>query len=753
MRKRLAFAGVAGLAALALGFWLWPSSGPDATSSASSEPSVAVRDAAKRRAALANLARFAVAPAQAGELSGKVVGPGAAGAHVALAGMRLNKTVTTDAEGAFKIGELPPGEYKLDASAGEMAAETLGPIPLGAGEQIGGLVLQLVQTGSVSGQVLDAATRGPVPNALLTAGGASAATGDDGSFDLRGLPPGEATLSVACAGYVSSSTHITVPRGKKQTGVTLVLTRAAHVAGTVSRSDGTPVAGAMVFAERYDFGAVADASVLGTTADDGTFAGDVAPGRVTLRATAQTGEAKSNELELHAGDVLEGQKLVLDVGGDIVGQIFEADGSPAAGATVLAVEIESQRASGAVSAGPDGRYQISGLPAGVYAVVARSGPRAAQQAGIRIEPGDTQKADVRFGGATVEGVVVDASNQPLVGAQVSASPEGAAMVAATGVEAGPGGHFKLEGLSGTRFALKATHPSGTAELHGVAADARGVVLKVAAQSELWGTVFDDQGQAVTDLQVVADPLVTTDGAARAMGHFASVSGEFHLPCAPGKYRVRVAATGYSTETTQSEAPAHGKSNEIRLTLRHDRTITGTVVDGRNNAPVAGAHVATRSTLLYAFGRASPAHQGGWTATDATGHFTLRDAEPGQVTLFASAEGHGFARPLQVGAESSGPVQLVLQGGGQNQPEDFAGVGMQLDPSFHITQVFDSGPADLAGVRAGDTIVSIDGQPVAGRPLGDVINEIRGEVGTPVAVTVQRDGQTLTLVPTRAQVKF
>src|SRR6185312_9522611 len=165
------------------------------------------------------------------------------------------------------------------------------------------------------------------------------------------------------------------------------------------------------------------------------------------------------------GDSLADQKLVLDVGGDIGGQVSEADVSPATSATVAAVEIESRRATGGVSTGPDGRYQISGVPAGVYTVVARSGPRSAQTSGVRIEPGDTQKADVHFGGATVEGIVVDASNQPLVGAQVSGSPEGAAMVAATGVEAGPGGHFKLEGLSGTRFALKATHPSGTAELH------------------------------------------------------------------------------------------------------------------------------------------------------------------------------------------------------------------------------------------------------------------------------------------------
>ncbi len=48
-----------------------------------------------------------------------------------------------------------------------------------------------------------------------------------------------------------------------------------------------------------------------------------------------------------------------------------------------------------------------------------------------------------------------------------------------------------------------------------------------------------------------------------------------------------------------------------------------------------------------------------------------------------------------------------------------------------------GPADLAGIRAGDTIVAIDGQPTAGRSQSDVIHLLRGPVVSTVGVGIAR----------------
>jgi carboxyl-terminal processing protease len=51
---------------------------------------------------------------------------------------------------------------------------------------------------------------------------------------------------------------------------------------------------------------------------------------------------------------------------------------------------------------------------------------------------------------------------------------------------------------------------------------------------------------------------------------------------------------------------------------------------------------------------------------------------------------------------------------------------------------DGSPAARAGIRAGDTILSIDGQAVGGGPLGDAIASIRGAVGTVVKLGIGRE---------------
>ncbi len=59
--------------------------------------------------------------------------------------------------------------------------------------------------------------------------------------------------------------------------------------------------------------------------------------------------------------------------------------------------------------------------------------------------------------------------------------------------------------------------------------------------------------------------------------------------------------------------------------------------------------------------------------------------------------------------------------------------------LEVIQLLDASPAALAGIRAGDLIVSLDGRPIAG--VGDLQRTLVGDlVGRSVEVTLERDGR-------------
>lgn len=76
---------------------------------------------------------------------------------------------------------------------------------------------------------------------------------------------------------------------------------------------------------------------------------------------------------------------------------------------------------------------------------------------------------------------------------------------------------------------------------------------------------------------------------------------------------------------------------------------------------------------------------------------------------------------------------------------FGGVGIEVDGKdgeLVVLAPIEGSPADRAGVRSGDRVVSVDGVDVRGQPLDKIIKKMRGQVGTHVRLGVRRDKQTL-----------
>ncbi|MGQ0550076.1 MAG: S41 family peptidase [Armatimonadota bacterium] len=85
-----------------------------------------------------------------------------------------------------------------------------------------------------------------------------------------------------------------------------------------------------------------------------------------------------------------------------------------------------------------------------------------------------------------------------------------------------------------------------------------------------------------------------------------------------------------------------------------------------------------------------------------------------------------------------------------QGDQVVGVGIIIEDKSGqpaITEVIEGSPASEAGLRGGDVITAVDGTPTTGQSLEQVSAMIRGAEGTPVVLTIRREGQSAPLVLT------
>ncbi len=78
---------------------------------------------------------------------------------------------------------------------------------------------------------------------------------------------------------------------------------------------------------------------------------------------------------------------------------------------------------------------------------------------------------------------------------------------------------------------------------------------------------------------------------------------------------------------------------------------------------------------------------------------------------------------------------------------YAGVGSvisQRDSFVMIQEVYENSPSHKYGLKAGDVLLSVDGEKAVGSTTSDVSKKLRGVAGTPVKVVVKRGDKEVTL---------
>ena len=128
-----------------------------------------------------------------------------------------------------------------------------------------------------------------------------------------------------------------------------------------------------------------------------------------------------------------------------------------------------------------------------------------------------------------------------------------------------------------------------------------------------------------------------------------------------------------------------------------------------------------------------------------------DIEPGKLMKTAIDAMLASLDPYTVYIPESEIEDVKMQLMGQ-----YGGIGMlihQRGDYVYASEPYEGMPANLAGLKAGDKILEIDGQSAEGKTTAEVSSALRGQAGTELKVKIERDGKVLEKTLTRREIKL
>jgi hypothetical protein len=628
-------------------------------------------------------------------------------------------------DGAFRVDGLRAEPVFLAASSGSLASDVLGPFVVAPGKTIDGLVLELKPTVTLDGVVRDTVTRAPIPRAVISWSGGATQTNEQGAFQLP-APKSQIWLDVMAKGFLPRTEWVSLELARAGGRLDLSLSPVSAIEGQVLEQ-GTPRAGVSVWAELTEGLRRGERSPITLTNAKGEFRIECSEGLRRVVAVTPAGVTfPGPEVRLAVGDTQKGVVVELgDLGG--ISGVVRRDGAPLGGASLTLVNAFTEDPVSTVTAFLDGRFAFSAVPVGRYLVQVRQGAFSTI-AGPFDHRDDGQSWTIELTSGQVLSGRVD---PPSEGVRVRwrsgdwSGPSTETMTAADGT-------FRFEGVPAAQVLLDAEGPAGAATATAKPGDQ--VILKLERGSVLV-RVVDESGAAVADAVVLARSDET--GAVRKYVLMAP-DGVFQIDLPRGRWVVLAEVSGRG-RTSGRLVTVAGAPVDLTLTLTATDPVKGRVIDRVSKLPIQNARVRAESPM----GKVS-------VTTDGRGEFTL-PPQPKQVQLVVGREGYepqGFYLPARPDAANlTVELQPAPNRPFQDDAPRFEGVGMTLRPENGrvVVQVVNEGsPAERAGVRAGDVIVSIEGAP-AGADLQNVVSRIRGPAGTPVRIGFEREGRPVELV--------
>ena len=494
---------------------------------------------------------------------------------------------------SFEIRGVQPAEnYSLTLVPETLAAMHVDSLDVAAGQTIS-LEWTLGFGSSVSGRVTDLEGRGladveieAVQNPFMFGQGGlevrETETDEQGRYTLAAVRPGKVVLRYEAEGYLDRNVKLELADGQVLTGQDVQLDAGSAIAGRVTWPDGTGVADVEVEVE-FDpsfmggmeaFNAMRGASGEGDTDAEGNFrVTGLGKGPFVVTVEAERDEdADGREWRARASAVKpdgEDLLLVLEPPMGVAGRVVDDLGDPVTAFSVHARTKTSGMIQGLGAETADGsfeheegRFFLEGLRTGTWEILAHQPGYGLGQTQDLVMPAldGEELVLVLERAASIAGVVVDSSGNPVAGAAVGRKRSLANLAAsfAPGAEASRAttdeeGRFTLEGLASGSFEAVAEAaefaPSKPVAVELLPAQTvEDVVLALRTGGRILGVIYDDEGDPWAGQTVLCQDPTLSQGQ-----HWATsdAAGEFvfdHL--APGSWQVM-------TFPRDSEMPGEG----------------------------------------------------------------------------------------------------------------------------------------------------------------------------------------------------
>jgi protocatechuate 3,4-dioxygenase beta subunit len=381
---------------------------------------------------------------------------------------------TTDANGSCVIPALPQGgQLELAIDDDHFANLTYRDrVLLTDSPKTQANPIQLAAAASLSGKITFASSAAPAPNIQVIAfspasgGNAETTTAADGTYAFKQLQAGDYTVSVSPQAPIAQTftakavQDLNLAAGASKTGVDLSLIPGVTLTGSViAADDGSPVPGVQIGiygpAHPQEAG-----TVLSVQSDaSGHFTAHVPPGEQLVYVMSQTpadGFSRPSPDNKHI-TVSDGApppdiefRLPRVLMSPLKGKVIDADGNPAAGATVFAASQQTQMFQNTPYAtAADGSFStMPMLRTGKIEIRAKFKDQAtAKPIVITHISGDVTIQLQRNALASIAGRVIDAAGQPIKGAQIELITQTARFSTGTSLGASDAnGQYKADGL-------------------------------------------------------------------------------------------------------------------------------------------------------------------------------------------------------------------------------------------------------------------------------------------------------------------